>query len=72
MASSKEEKSTQTKELVFCINKSNYVKFLQSILDKPGQGHFKISKKKHFLLSLCHQKPKGQYTTLFPHVCSFH
>ena len=39
------------KELVFHIDENNYIDFLQSILEKHGQGHFKVSEKKHFFES---------------------
>jgi hypothetical protein len=44
----KEEKSVKTKELVFAVNNSSYIDFLQSILDKHGQAQYKASTKKWF------------------------
>ena len=54
----KEEKSTKTKELVFRIDENNYIDFLQSILKKHGQGHFKVSEKKHFPFKFVPPKAK--------------
>ncbi|KAH0826292.1 hypothetical protein J3R83DRAFT_5769, partial [Lanmaoa asiatica] len=56
----KEEKSTKTKELAFPIDESNYVNFLQSILEKHGQGHFKVSQKKSFPFKFVPPKAKTQ------------
>ncbi|KAI6096257.1 hypothetical protein EV401DRAFT_1895814 [Pisolithus croceorrhizus] len=45
---SKEEKSTKMKELLFIAVESNYLKFLQAILLKHGLESYKVTEKKHF------------------------
>ena len=49
-AVSKEEKSVKVnlKELQFSIDNTNYLDFLQSILDKHGQDQYMLSVKKQF------------------------
>ncbi|KAI6039582.1 hypothetical protein EDC04DRAFT_2895098 [Pisolithus marmoratus] len=48
--SSKEEKSTKMKELLFTLDNSNYLEFLHSILLKHGLKNHKVTEKKHFPL----------------------
>ena len=45
---SKEDKSTKTKELIFAINSSNYLDFLQNVLLKHGQKSYEVTEKKHY------------------------
>ncbi|KAI6033484.1 hypothetical protein BKA83DRAFT_4120971 [Pisolithus microcarpus] len=62
-ATSKEEKSTKTKELLFAINDSNYLEFLRSILHKHGLKNYEVTEKKHFPLKYIPPKAKGQRTS---------
>ncbi|KAI5982136.1 hypothetical protein EDC04DRAFT_2616903 [Pisolithus marmoratus] len=52
---SKEEKSTKMKELLFTLNSSNYIEFLQAIL-----AGYEVTKKKQFPLKYIPSKAKGQ------------
>ena len=56
---SKEEKSTKTKELLFASNDSNYVEFLEAILLKHGLERYEATEKKHFPLKYIPPKAKG-------------
>ena len=56
---SKEEKSTKMKELLFAPNNSNYVKFLQAILLKHGLESYEVTERKHFPLKYIPPKAKG-------------
>ena len=47
-ATSKEEKSVKVKELQFSIDNTNYLDFLQSILNKHGQDQYMLLVKKQF------------------------
>ncbi|KIK12710.1 hypothetical protein PISMIDRAFT_18535 [Pisolithus microcarpus 441] len=47
---SKEEKSTKMKELLFSPTNSNYIKFLQAVLCKHGLDDYQVTEKKHFPL----------------------
>ncbi|KAF8549056.1 hypothetical protein OG21DRAFT_1515596 [Imleria badia] len=47
-STSKEEKSVKSKELQVSIDDSNYLDFLQSMLDKHGQDQYNVSEKKRF------------------------
>ncbi|KAI6156658.1 hypothetical protein BKA82DRAFT_115540, partial [Pisolithus tinctorius] len=38
----------ETKELTFAVNDTNYLNFLQHVLDKHGQGQYRVSSSKHF------------------------
>ncbi|KAI6008476.1 hypothetical protein EDC04DRAFT_2907142 [Pisolithus marmoratus] len=57
---SKEEKSTKMKELLFTLNSSNYIEFLQAILLKHGLAGYEVTEKKHFPLKYIPSKAKGQ------------
>jgi len=56
---SKEEKSTKMKELLFAPTNSNYVEFLQAILLKHGLENYEATEKKHFPLKYIPPKTKG-------------
>jgi len=56
---SKEEKSTKMKELLFVLDDSNYLEFLHSILLKHGLENYQVSDKKHFPLKYIPPKTKG-------------
>ncbi|KIK13610.1 hypothetical protein PISMIDRAFT_118598 [Pisolithus microcarpus 441] len=56
----KEVKSIKTKELSFPPKADNYLDFLQGILDKHGQDHYKISEKKQYSFKYIPPKTKGQ------------
>lgn len=56
---SKEEKSTKMKELLFALDDSNYLEFLRSILLKHGQKNYQVSDRKHFPLKYIPPKTKG-------------
>ena len=56
---SKEEKSTKMKELLFAPNNSNYVEFLQAILLKHGLEIYEVTEKKHFPLKYIPPKAKA-------------
>jgi len=45
---SKEEKSTKIKELVFIIKPSNYIDFLQGMLQNLGQEDYEVTARKHY------------------------
>ena len=57
----KEVKSTKTKELLFTPDdsKSNYIKFLKAILLKHGLENYKVTEKKYFPLKYVPLKTKG-------------
>jgi hypothetical protein len=55
---SKEEKSVKVKELQFLIDDTNYINFLQSILDKHGQDQYLLSAKKQFAFKYIPPKVK--------------
>ncbi|KAI6046583.1 hypothetical protein EDC04DRAFT_2598014 [Pisolithus marmoratus] len=57
---SKEEKSTKMKELLFAADNSNYLDFLQAILLKHGLESYEVTEKKHFPLKYVPPKAKGQ------------
>jgi hypothetical protein len=46
----KEEKSTKMKELLFAPDPLNYIKFLQAILLKHGLENYEVTEKRHFPL----------------------
>ncbi|KAI6011735.1 hypothetical protein EDC04DRAFT_2905321 [Pisolithus marmoratus] len=56
----KEVKSIKTKELSFPLKVDNYLDFLQGVLDKHGQDHYKISERKQYLFKYVPPKTKGQ------------
>ncbi|KAI5998888.1 hypothetical protein EDC04DRAFT_2909211 [Pisolithus marmoratus] len=58
---SKEEKSTKTKELLFTPDDSNYLEFLHSILHKHSLMNYQVTEKKHFSLKYILLKVKGQW-----------
>ncbi|KAI6020501.1 hypothetical protein EDC04DRAFT_2901731 [Pisolithus marmoratus] len=58
---SKEEKSTKMKELLFTLSASNYVKFLKAVLLKHGLASYEVTEKKHFPLKYIPLKVKGQH-----------
>ncbi|KAI6011473.1 hypothetical protein EDC04DRAFT_2905451 [Pisolithus marmoratus] len=60
---SKEEKSTKMKELLFTANNSNYLDFLQAILLKHGLESYEVMEKKHFPLKYVPPKAKGQWAS---------
>ena len=59
-AASKEEKSVKVnlKELQFSIDNTNYLDFLQSILNKHGQDQYMLLAKKEFLFKYIPPKTK--------------
>ncbi|KAI6008948.1 hypothetical protein EDC04DRAFT_2610799 [Pisolithus marmoratus] len=57
---SKEEKSTKMKELLFALNSLNYIEFLQAILLRHGLAGYKVTEKKHFPLKYIPSKTKGE------------
>ncbi|KAI6027146.1 hypothetical protein EDC04DRAFT_2605909 [Pisolithus marmoratus] len=57
---SKEEKSTKMKELLFALDKLNYTKFLQAVLHKHGLDDYMVTKKKHFPLKYIPPKARGE------------
>ena len=59
-AVSKEEKSVKVnlKELQFSIDNTNYLDFLQSILDKHGQDRYMLLAKKQFSFKYIPSKMK--------------
>lgn len=59
-ATSKEEKSTKTKELLFALSTSNYIEFLQAVLSKHGLNNYEVTEKKHYPLKYVPPKAKGQ------------
>jgi hypothetical protein len=58
VAAPKEEKSVKVKELQFSIDDTNYLDFLQSILDKHGQDQFMLSAKTQFSFKYIPPKAK--------------
>ncbi|KAI6045834.1 hypothetical protein EDC04DRAFT_2598430 [Pisolithus marmoratus] len=56
----KEVKSVKTKELSFPLKVNNYLDFLQGVLDKHGQDHYKILERKRYLFKYVPPKIKGQ------------
>ncbi|KAI6029022.1 hypothetical protein EDC04DRAFT_2898851 [Pisolithus marmoratus] len=58
---SKEEKSTKMKELLFALDESNYTEFLQAILCKHSLDDYMVTEKKHFPLKYIPPKAKGQH-----------
>ncbi|KIK15351.1 hypothetical protein PISMIDRAFT_82380, partial [Pisolithus microcarpus 441] len=58
-ATSKEEKSTKTKELLFALSTSNYIEFLQAVLSKHGLNNYEVTEKKHYPLKYVPPKAKG-------------
>ncbi|KIK23141.1 hypothetical protein PISMIDRAFT_101124, partial [Pisolithus microcarpus 441] len=59
-ATSKEEKSTKMKELLFSPTNLNYVKFLQAVLCKHGLDDYQVTEKKHFPLKYIPPKAQEQ------------
>ncbi|KIK17126.1 hypothetical protein PISMIDRAFT_112058, partial [Pisolithus microcarpus 441] len=59
--SSKEEKSTKMKELLFTLDNSNYTEFLQAILCKHGLDGYTVTEKRHFPIKYIPPKAKGQW-----------
>ena len=57
-AASKEEKAIKVKELQFFINDTNYLDFLQSVLNKHGQDQYVLSAKKQFTFKYIPPKAK--------------
>ncbi|KIK15550.1 hypothetical protein PISMIDRAFT_16437 [Pisolithus microcarpus 441] len=57
---SKEEKSTKMKELLFSPTDSNYIEFSQAVLHKHGLNDYQVSEKKHFPLKYIPPKARGQ------------
>lgn len=43
-----QEKSIKTKELLFPLNKTNYIDFLESMLEKHGKAQYKVSSKQWY------------------------
>ncbi|KIM50301.1 hypothetical protein SCLCIDRAFT_18538 [Scleroderma citrinum Foug A] len=60
---SKEDKSTKTKELIFAINSSNYLDFLQNVLLKHGQKSYEVTEKKHYPFRYIPLKAKRQHAS---------
>jgi len=60
-SSTKEEKSTKTKELLFAVKSSNYVNFLQNMLQKHGQEDYEVTVKKHYPFRYTLLKTKGYF-----------
>ena len=58
-STSKEEKTTKTKELSFAIKALNYTNFLQSMLEKHGQDDYEVTVKKHYPFRYTLPKMKG-------------
>ncbi|KAI6027147.1 hypothetical protein EDC04DRAFT_2605910 [Pisolithus marmoratus] len=56
----KEVKSVKTKELFFPLKVNNYLGFLQGVLNKHGQYHYKVSEKKCYPFKYVPPKTKGQ------------
>ncbi|KAI9464257.1 hypothetical protein HD554DRAFT_2316030, partial [Boletus coccyginus] len=59
-AAPKEAKAVKVKELQFLVDDTNYLNFLQSILDKHGQDQYRLSAKKQFAFKYIPLKTKGQ------------
>ncbi|KAG6379015.1 hypothetical protein JVT61DRAFT_11437 [Boletus reticuloceps] len=57
-AAPKEGKTVKVKELQFSIDDTNYLNFLQSILDKHGQDQYQVSAKKQFTFKYMPPKEK--------------
>ncbi|KAI6024302.1 hypothetical protein EDC04DRAFT_2900257 [Pisolithus marmoratus] len=57
----KEVKSVKTKELSFPLKVDNYLDFLQGVLDKHGQDHYKILERKWYSFKYVPPKTKGQH-----------
>ncbi|KIK73909.1 hypothetical protein PAXRUDRAFT_150104 [Paxillus rubicundulus Ve08.2h10] len=53
-----QEKSLKTKELLFPLNKDNYIEFLENILKKHGQTQYKVSSKQQFSFKFTLPKTK--------------
>ncbi|KIK75804.1 hypothetical protein PAXRUDRAFT_171675, partial [Paxillus rubicundulus Ve08.2h10] len=64
-SASKQEKSVKTKELLFLIKPSNYVKFLKSMLQKHGQEVYEVTEKKHYPFRYTLLKAKGYSFSFF-------
>ena len=64
-ATSKEEKSTKTKKLVFVIKPSNYINFLQGMLQKLGQEDYEVTARKHYPFKYLLPKTKWYFFLLF-------
>ncbi|KIO10419.1 hypothetical protein M404DRAFT_129759 [Pisolithus tinctorius Marx 270] len=50
----------KTKELTFAVNDTNYLDFLQHVLDKHGQGQYRVSSSKHFPFKFVPPKARSQ------------
>ncbi|KIO01842.1 hypothetical protein M404DRAFT_89195, partial [Pisolithus tinctorius Marx 270] len=50
----------KTKELTFAVNNTNYLNFLQHVLDKHGQGQYRVSSSKHFPFKFVPPKARSQ------------
>ncbi|KAI5994969.1 hypothetical protein EDC04DRAFT_2910321 [Pisolithus marmoratus] len=59
----KEVKSIKTKELSFPLKVDNYLDFLQGVLDKHGQDHYKILERKQYSFKCVPPKTKGQHVS---------
>ncbi|KAI6025200.1 hypothetical protein BKA83DRAFT_4491946 [Pisolithus microcarpus] len=62
-SASKEVKSVKTKELLFPLRDSNYLGFLQSLLEKHGQDQYVVSDRRWYPFKFVPPKAKGQHVT---------
>ncbi|KIO01833.1 hypothetical protein M404DRAFT_149000, partial [Pisolithus tinctorius Marx 270] len=75
----------KTKELTFAVNNTNYLDILQHVLDKHGQGQYRVSSSKHFPFKLVPPKVQSQaisnainvdnevdYKDMVKRICSIH
>ncbi|KIO15009.1 hypothetical protein M404DRAFT_17863 [Pisolithus tinctorius Marx 270] len=69
------------KELTFAVNDTNYLDFLQHVLDKHGQGQYRVSSSKHFPFKFVLPKVqsnainvnnKVDYKDMVKRICSIH
>ncbi|KIO07109.1 hypothetical protein M404DRAFT_137821, partial [Pisolithus tinctorius Marx 270] len=75
----------KTKELTFAVNDTNYLNFLQHVLDKHGLGQYRVSSSKHFPFKFVLPKAQSQaisnvidvdnevdYKDMVKRICSIH
>ncbi|KIO00526.1 hypothetical protein M404DRAFT_40300, partial [Pisolithus tinctorius Marx 270] len=56
----------ETKVLTFDINDTNYLNFLQHVLDKHGQGQYRVSSSKHLPFKFVPPKVWSAHTSPVP------
>ncbi|KAI5980479.1 hypothetical protein EDC04DRAFT_2917958 [Pisolithus marmoratus] len=62
-SAAKEVKSVKTKELLFPLRDSNYLRFLQSLLEKHRQDQYMVSDRRQYPFKFMPPKAKGQHVS---------